>query len=939
MPVEFALYHNSQGTHNSELGYKWTFSYDIYSVVDAGGNVTAHWGDDLATTFTKNADGSYTPPTGITDTLTANGSPISSYDLKTKGQITYRFTQPNSNGWYCTSIKDLRDNTIAITHNAGNFVTSVTDPTNRSITVSYDGNNRISAITDPLNRQWSLSYTSGNLTQVTWPTVGGATPNMQFAYDANHCITTLTDRRGKSWTFAHNSDCSLNWLKDPCNNQTTLTYTSGQTVITDPNGHTVKHNYTSGRLSSVVDQLNNSESYTYNSANRVTRVTDRRGKTWDRTYDSAGNVLTVTDPLSHTTTLTYNSRNQPLTITTEMGKQTAITYSANGLPTTVELKDSGGVTRSTTTYAWGDYGTLTSKTDDNSHQTCYGRDTNGHLTSVTTPTSRVTSVTVNGLGRVTSRTDAMNRTTSYTLDAWERVTGIDYPGGTDPTFSYDAENHLTGWTDAQGTWARSYDDAGRMTAETLGGNTRSSYSWDATGRKGLLSSMTDASSRTITYSYTNRDQLYQVAETTGTATYSYDANGAETGTTLQNSATVTKAYDDAGRLTSVTNRNSGNTVLSSFSYSYNDDNQRTGITEADNSTVSYGYNGIGRLTSETRTGTNAFTASYTVDGVGNRTAQTVGGNSTSFTLNSDDELTATSGGFTNSYTYNANGEQTGRTLGGTATSLSYDYDGQLTQITQGQTSTDFAYDALGRRFSRTAGGATTEFIYGAGGMALEKQGGSYTQAYSVGNGMLRRGSEYPLFDGHGSERTVTNSSQTVTGSVNFEAFGQVAGSTGSSTNPYMYAGDWGYRNDGDAGLMHVGARYYDAQVGRFITRDTVLSEHPYLYCEHEPVGFVDPSGHEGVWDWIKGKGRIAADGFGGIVGGRPPISDIRFRGGKVGAGPGAIIGALIMDTALDVLVYLVENTGPVGPSTRSTDITSPVDSFGQSIVGGRTRDK
>ncbi|MCX6360879.1 MAG: RHS repeat-associated core domain-containing protein [Armatimonadetes bacterium] len=183
------------------------------------------------------------------------------------------------------------------------------------------------------------------------------------------------------------------------------------------------------------------------------------------------------------------------------------------------------------------------------------------------------------------------------------------------------------------------------------------------------------------------------------------------------------------------------------------------------------------------------------------------------------------------------------TLGGTAYSLSYDYDGRLTQITQGQTSTDFAYDALGRRFSRTAGGTTTEFVYGAGGMGLEKQGGSYTQAYTMGNGLLRRGSEYPMFDGHGSERTVTNSSQTVTGSVNYEAFGQMAGSSGSSTSPYMYAGDWGYRNDGDAGLTHVGARYYDAQVGRFITRDTVLSEHPYLYCEHEPVGFVDPSGH------------------------------------------------------------------------------------------------
>jgi RHS repeat-associated protein len=151
-------------------------------------------------------------------------------------------------------------------------------------------------------------------------------------------------------------------------------------------------------------------------------------------------------------------------------------------------------------------------------------------------------------------------------------------------------------------------------------------------------------------------------------------------------------------------------------------------------------------------------------------------------------------------------------------------------------------------------------------MALGKQGGTYTQAYGQGNGLLRRGSEYPLFDGHGSERTVTNSSQTVTGSVNFGAFGQVAGSTGSSASPYMYAGDWGTRNDGDAGLMHVGARYYDAQVGRFITRDTVLSEHPYLYCEHEPVGFVDPSGHFDIrevvhqgWDYFWG-------GIGGGVG-------------------------------------------------------------------------
>jgi hypothetical protein len=47
--------------------------------------------------------------------------------------------------------------------------------------------------------------------------------------------------------------------------------------------------------------------------------------------------------------------------------------------------------------------------------------------------------------------------------------------------------------------------------------------------------------------------------------------------------------------------------------------------------------------------------------------------------------------------------------------------------------------------------------------------------------------------------------------------------------------------------MLVGARYYDAQVGRFISRDTDLDQLPYLYCDHDPVNAVDPSGHLPSW--------------------------------------------------------------------------------------------
>jgi hypothetical protein len=85
--------------------------------------------------------------------------------------------------------------------------------------------------------------------------------------------------------------------------------------------------------------------------------------------------------------------------------------------------------------------------------------------------------------------------------------------------------------------------------------------------------------------------------------------------------------------------------------------------------------------------------------------------------------------------------------------------------------------------------------------------------------------------------------------------------------------------------MHVGARYYDAQVGRFLTRDTVLSEHPYLYCEHEPVNCVDPSGHQAAATGVIG-GLLLIPGVGEAV---APF----VIAGAVGAGIGYGIGKLV----------------------------------------------
>jgi RHS repeat-associated protein len=136
--------------------------------------------------------------------------------------------------------------------------------------------------------------------------------------------------------------------------------------------------------------------------------------------------------------------------------------------------------------------------------------------------------------------------------------------------------------------------------------------------------------------------------------------------------------------------------------------------------------------------------------------------------------------------------------------------------------------------------------------------------------------EYYHNDGIGSTRQLSNDTQSVTQTTTFDAFGNVESSTGSSNNVYRYAGQWGYRNDGDDGLMHVGARYYDPLVGRFISADTWLGEiarpqslNRYVYCEGDPVNTVDPSGHKGIssiLSWVKANPGVAAVGgfFGGL---------------------------------------------------------------------------
>ena len=100
----------------------------------------------------------------------------------------------------------------------------------------------------------------------------------------------------------------------------------------------------------------------------------------------------------------------------------------------------------------------------------------------------------------------------------------------------------------------------------------------------------------------------------------------------------------------------------------------------------------------------------------------------------------------------------------------------------------------------------------------------------------------------------------------------------------------------------MGARYYDAEWGRFITRDTDLSQKPYQYCGGDPVNFSNPSGHEGDNLSVDGEMGIGA-GF--LVGGATIALSILFlplTAPLYAVAALAIVGYIFVSVGIDLIV-------------------------------------
>ena len=767
-----------------------------------------------------------------TYTYDANGNQVTGTGVLGSSTFTY-----NQFGEVLTAT-DAMGGLTTNTYDAMGNLLSVTDAMNNMTALTYDTRGELLTMTNPLGKVTRLAYdTSGNISQTT-----DALSNVtRFVYDARGRVTTATDALNNITSYGYDLAGRLNKITRPDNSIITFTYDLA------------------GRRTKVTDPLGGVTSFAYDSAYRLTGETDALSKSVSYSYDLMSNLIAATDQLGQTTNVVYDEFNRPKTVTFPPA-----VAGGTRLQETTEYDAAGNVTKRTdtaarvTTFEYDNANRLVKVTDPALQLTQYEYNARSNVTAVVDSLSQRYTFDYDALGRVTAsiragmmmtltydaagnriqRTDFNNLTTNYAYDALNRLKLITYPDASTATYGYDQLSQLTTATNVNGTVSFVYDKLGRVTSTTDVWGQAINYTYDANSRR---TKMSFGSSTFATYTYDALNRLTKIADGANQATsYAYDVTGKVISRTLPNSIVTTYAYDGLGRLTQLKDAKK-NTVINANQYSYNSASEI--IQNIDQSgTHAYGYDVLSRLTSATYTGTSA--ESYAYDGVGNRTSSQ---RSAMYSYQPFNRLTGTS---TAGYLYDNNGNMTTKTEGTSTTHFAWDFENRLTQVvTPTAGSVTYKYDALGRRIqSAPSTGVSTNFTYDGDDVAQDKTSTNVITEYlngpGIDNKIRQKGASskttyYFTQDHLGSISALTSTNGGLVERQSYDAYGNSAGSANTRH------GFTGRERDSVTGLMYYRARWYDPQLGRFISEDPIGLAggiNQFAYVGNDPQNGKDPSG-------------------------------------------------------------------------------------------------
>ncbi len=287
-----------------------------------------------------------------------------------------------------------------------------------------------------------------------------------------------------------------------------------------------------------------------------------------------------------------------------------------------------------------------------------------------------------------------------------------------------------------------------------------------------------------------------------------------------NDLRATFSYDSRQRISTIDVKD-GQTSFLDLDFTFDNNTNITQLingwrdTDSDwhSETESYSYDGLDRLTSAS---CNSWSHTYSYDNVGNRTAK----DSVIYTINTVNEVTALSDN--TSFTYDDNGCRTQKSKGTDTWVYTYDYANRLTKVEKNSSTIgEYVYDGDGKRIRVTEDGVTKTYIYSGTNPVYEKTSSGHADYIYGPTGRIAKrvtmNSESDTYFYHndhlGSTKLVTDADKTIIVAAAYEPFGESSVKEGSED--YLFNG----KEKDTTGLYYYGARYYDPETGRFITKD------------------------------------------------------------------------------------------------------------------------
>ena len=668
---------------------------------------------------------------------------------------------------------------------------------------------------------------------------------------------------------------------------------------------------------------------------RVTSEKDEAGEVSAEYAYSGGEINSV--KLANGSTLAYG-RNPfsgamtGVTQSTEQGEENAteITYNY-GLPVKVQ----SGNTALEYTY---DYTRRKSNVSVNGvTQVSYAyKDYSFNASQRKCTFGEVTATYADGTKVVESRTGTMNFSNVMICTEEYKVNGV-----TQLSRTINEKNQLTSINDkVSGITNIFRDDYGNITR--VSAKTTEAYTYDSYG---LLKSKAYSGTVTHAYSYTYKDTAAKELETISVLGYDFkpltDVNGRNTGKEIYSGAnkvageyiTYRKIGDRATNMPATVWYSTGNKINESIKYKYDKCGNISEIRENGHLKTKYTYDSLNRLIREDNKycGTT-FVFSYDLNG--NITERC----EYPYTLKRGEELEELEcthyaydyegdklKAYNNeTFAYNALGNPTiyrGKTANWLYGKLLANYNGVT-----------FGYNGAGQRISK----GNIIFTYDSDGKLIKQSNGLEFFYDTTGIAGLVKDGEYFFYrkDAQGNVIAIINGDGGLIARYEYDAWGNnvVTDKDGNPVtsgigvlNPFRYRG---YYYDTETELYYLQTRYYDPELGRFISQDSIEYADPetinglnlYAYCANNPVMNIDPAGTSFLIALLVGA-LIA-----GLMSGTVNAVAAAYNGESVRSSVGAFLGGFITGAVLGAASILGGGLA-VGAITATASVVAGVGAF------------